>query len=216
MTDQSTRPDLVLVLHGLGNTSLIMAPLSNFLKRANFDVLNVGYPSVRHSSSALQSMVAQALLLRIKQNNPKHVGIVGFSLGGLLGRLLIENLCSQVNFSRLVMLGPPNAGSSIARFLKNYLPTAKIWGPVFEELCAHDFHNPCQNVRTGIIAGGLGKKMGINPFFGEDNDGLVTVKETHLDGAHEHKVLLAIHGTMPLQPRVMKLTSRFLDRGSFA
>lgn len=209
------KDQLVLVLHGLGNSRNIMAALSWFLQRQGFSVLNLSYPSCKYSISQLTAIVLTQLDDHLRQHHYSSINIVGFSLGSQIARLLVEEHCGRLHFSRVVMLGPPNQGAAIARYLSKVLPTSKIWGPVFEELCGTDLPNPSSKVEIGIIAGVFGARFGINPFLGEDNDGLVTLSETFLKGAKEHKTVFAPHGSMPLQPNVMKMTANFLKTGSF-
>lgn len=211
-----TKKTLVLVLHGLGNSKSIMSMVSWYLRRKQFVVLNLGYPSLRFSCNELTHQIAEELLKEWRKGLYSSVSIVGFSLGSKIARNLVNYYSNEIIFSRIVMIGPPNQGADIGRYLRTILPTTKIWGPIFDEICNDSHPNPCDKVEIGIIAGGLGIGLGINPFLKGDNDGLVRVEETNLSGAKEHKLVFAIHGTMPLQPRILRLTSNFLEKGRFA
>lgn len=211
-----SKSELIITLHGLGNSKWRMSAISWYLRRRGFSVLNLGYPSCSYNSEQLAANIFKNLKLEYEKGKYSKVSIVGFSLGSQLARIIIERNFEIINFSRLIMLAPPNQNSSIARFLSKFLPSEKIWGPVFHDLCQEKFPNPCSKVEIGIIAGATGCRLGVNPFLGVDNDGLVTVEETRLEGAKEHKVIFATHATMPFQPRVIHMVTAFIETGAFS
>jgi hypothetical protein len=71
---------------------------------------------------------------------------------------------------------------------------------------------PCE---FGIIAGGRCAARGHNPLLAGDNDLVVTVEETRLGGARDFAVVPVLHTFLMNDPKVRKLTLRFLKHGEF-
>jgi hypothetical protein len=69
-------------------------------------------------------------------------------------------------------------------------------------------------IEVGIIAGGTGKR-GIDPFFGEDNDGIVSVASTRLPGARDFLVVPYLHAILPDSKIIQQSTASFLKHGYF-
>jgi hypothetical protein len=69
----------------------------------------------------------------------------------------------------------------------------------------------------GVIAGtrvfGLGRALGALPG---DNDGVVCVEETTIDGMSERLLVRAAHSWLPFSRPVAGLVQRFLQSGRFA
>ena len=118
------------------------------------------------------------------------------------------------------MLGPPNQGSGMARFLKSSMAFKTIagvsgvqmsrgWGKLEPTLATPGFE-------FGIIAGGQDDKQDFSNFVlkGKD-DFTVSVDETKLAGAHDFLVRPLFHTTMMHQPMVFKATLNFLQNGYF-
>jgi hypothetical protein len=67
----------------------------------------------------------------------------------------------------------------------------------------------------GIIAGGRGNDKGYNPFVPGDNDAVVSVESTRLDGASDFRVLPLMHTFMMNDATLQEYTLRFLQKGHF-
>jgi hypothetical protein len=58
--------------------------------------------------------------------------------------------------------------------------------------------------------------VGFTPILPGDNDGLVLLKETYLEGAAEHKRVFIHHTIMPFSSRMAQLAAHFIEHGSFS
>jgi hypothetical protein len=67
----------------------------------------------------------------------------------------------------------------------------------------------------GIIAGGYGNPIGLNPFVPGDDDGRISIDETRLEGATDFLTVTAVHEFIVFDPRVFDHTHRFLASGYF-
>ena len=175
----------VVLLHGIGRSAWCMVWLKWWLGWFGFDVLNISYPSKKLDLNGC----ADFLHSKIKNYSMQSISIVAHSMGGIVVRKYIEKY-GEEKFRRIVMLGTPNQGSYIAYKLRKIL--YYIYGPAALEL--GDFEKiqalPTPRCEFAIIAGHTGFPFGFNPFLPGDNDFLVSIDETELQGA---KQILKVH-----------------------
>lgn len=103
---------LVVLVHGVESDPASLGDLAAFLSAAprSFQVATFGYPD----DDAIESSAAE-LARRVRALGQQPVAIVGHSMGGLLGRELVENpLLDPGTVRALVLLGTPNQGSRLA------------------------------------------------------------------------------------------------------
>jgi pimeloyl-ACP methyl ester carboxylesterase len=213
------RGETVILLHGLGEGRDSMQPLAEQLRRSlDATVLTFGYASVRADidahGRALAAVVAGLPTTR-------RISFVGHSLGNLVVRrwLAIAPAADRGRVHRLVMLGPPNQGSDLAR------RASRIWGVAESaEGAARDLVVEWQRVAPGlavpdcpfgIIAGGKGDDAGFSSLLDGDDDAVVRVAETHLPGADDFLLLPVHHAAMMRDAAVQRATREFLAHGRF-
>lgn len=192
-----------------------MWPLANALRREGFTTYNWGYPSRRHSIIELSEQIRK----RVACLPPaQKLHFVGHSMGGLIARRVLASF-PPPNVGRLVMIGSPNAGATIAEMLGDWRLFQKIFGPAGQDL-RRGPRGICPTLGTpqcefGIITGGTGKRWGMNPLLPGDNDGLVTVEEAWLEGASDFLVLPYLHALLQFFPRTMRNVVHFVRQGHF-
>lgn len=195
-----------------------MRPIEKALKQQNYTVLNIGYPSRSTTIAKLAQGVRQQL-----QDFPHFeqftVHFVTHSMGGLVVRALLAEQPLE-NAKRIVMLGPPNQGSEVADYFKNFRLFNAFYGPALHEMTTHQAKAlPLQEVpsryQVGIIAG----NFTIDPIcyfiLPSKNDGKVTIESTKLTGMTDHIVLPASHSFMMYNHQVIKQIGHFLAEGFF-
>jgi len=201
--------DIVLV-HGLWNRGWSMAAMARRLRTRGHNVVVFSYPT---RSDCLDGH-ANALHTLLSENTAEELHLVGHSMGGLV----ILNLLSRFDDlppGRVVLMGTPVKGSSIAKRLQK-LPGLKLmFGKARENLMQGFQHTPL-NHETGIIRGtralGLGR---IASQRSEPNDGSVTVSETELDGLKDSVELEVAHSEMLISIQVVEQVEQFLLHGRF-
>jgi len=67
----------------------------------------------------------------------------------------------------------------------------------------------------GIVAGGTGTEEGLSPLLDGDDDAVVRVAETRLDGADDFLLVPVHHAAMMRDAAVQKATESFLETGRF-
>ena len=206
----------VILLHGMAQTSLSMAPLAHDLRRAGYRVRNVGYPTRPHDVAGLAEHYLQPVVEGVGTEQPVH--LVTHSLGGILVRwYLQENELPEG--SRIVMLAPPNHGSEVADFVRHWPIYRWVMGEVGQQLgtgpdsIVHRLRPISAEV--GVIAG----NHSLQPWFswllpGED-DGTVSVSSTRLDEMRDFLVVGASHTLVMFNREVLRQVKHFLQQGCF-
>ncbi|MDX1400439.1 MAG: alpha/beta fold hydrolase [Kiloniellales bacterium] len=203
--------DLVILIHGWGRTSHMFDDLKEALHREGFDVLALSYPSTR-ASIATHAEVLRELIGDLE--GTKRVSFITHSLGGIvLRRLLVENpiFANGVELERAVMIAPPNQGSVMAETLGEHQAFHWIGGPVAKELTPESLEDlPPPNIPFMIIAGHSGTAEGWNPVIEGDDDGIVGLEETYLEGADAYLRIEAVHTFIAADPEAIKAAIAFL------
>ena len=207
-----------ILLHGLGHHPGGMDRLTSVLGEAGWAVANVGYPSLRRpveAHAAAASRIARAMV----EDGAASISMVGHSLGGLVARSAMARAAADGwTPGRLVLLGSPARGAAIADVLKSLTAYQMITGSCGQAVTAAGAASvpvpDCQGIL--IVAGGNGGR-GFNPLLRGDNDGVVSVHETHLpDGTECDFVLVpSLHPSLAAHTLAVTATLVFLETGVF-
>lgn len=209
--------DCVVLLHGLARVSNAMHELEVKLGRSGYAVANINYPSRKHPVPVLARMALNDGLEACRDSSDGRIHFVVHSMGGILLRYyLAENDIPELG--RSVMLGTPNQSAELVDRLRSW-PGFSLLGPgakslgtdasgIVRELGPVDFE-------LGIIAG----DTNINPLASllleSENDSIVTVESTRVEGMQEHLVLPVIHTTMMRNNDLIDHVIHFLKTGNF-
>ena len=219
------RGRVVVTLHGLGRTGRHMEGLGQYLRDTEgYQWINFSYASTRQPVEAHAAALSEVL-----QGLPDatSIDIVAHSLGNIVVRRYLGEANRphpkwQIDgrLRRMVMLGPPNQGARLARVIAD-LVRDNDWarwlaGPSAWEL-ARQWDDLAQELATppfpfAVVAGGTGTAVGLNPLVPGDDDGVVAVSETRLDGMAEFYVVPCRHGVIVDDPRVRRFVAEFLKR----
>ena len=210
--------DYVVLLHGMGRTSLSMKRLEYFLGRHGYRVINASYDSRRFSIEQLSELYLSPLLEQRITDRKVKVHFVGHSLGGIIVRQYLSNH-SLENLGRVVMLGPPNHGSEIIDRLRDN-PVTRVWlGASARELGtrADDLPNRLGPIpaECGVIAGDRSFNPLLSAMLPGPDDGKVTVASARLEGMRDFLVLHSTHTWLMWRMKALRETLRFLQAGRF-
>jgi hypothetical protein len=119
----------------------------------------------------------------------------------------------------MVMLGPPNQGSELARMVAKIGVLAALSNGAARELVL-DWQRISKDLAVppcpfGIVAGGKGDDRGYSSFLAGDDDAVVRVEETLLPGADDFLLLPVHHAAMMKNQGVQQATAAFLKTGRF-
>lgn len=207
---------VVITLHGLSRTRSSMTGLAEYVEReSEMKVINMSYASgrggVEDHAEALRSII-------LNLPEVEEFCFVGHSLGNIVIRYYLGRYGGDARFRRMVMLGPPNQGSAMARLLQNNLVFRSVTG-----LSGQQLSRRFEEIRGtlavppfefAIIAGSTGENGGLsNPLLDDENDMTVTVSETRLPGAADFMAGDFWHSSIMKQSAVHEATLNFLENG---
>ncbi len=215
---------VVVTLHGLGDARGSMDTMCEYLRgQGSFDTVNFSYASTR----AEVGKHAAALARVIESFDPevREIDFVAHSLGCIVVRHYLADATDASTgrrpdrrIRRIVMLGPPNHGSAMARSLAKWPLIDSVWGPSghqlgtgWKELEPRLATPTCE---FAIIAGHVEENR-VNPLLQGEHDLLVTEEETRLSGARDFVVIPALHSVLPDNELSLEYTWRFLEKGRF-
>ncbi len=218
----SSSPTLetVVLLHGIAMPAWVLHRLARRLAAAGYRVVNQPYPSRALTLEQLAHEHLPAALRAAGAAAAPRLHFVGHSMGAVIVRLHLRDH-RPANLGRVVLLGPPNAGSAVADRLGRSALCRWLVGPNLSRLgaAAADAiapHLPAPDYETGVIAGAAS----INPVFSRwlarPNDGAVSVAAARLAGARDFLVVPHSHTMMLWRAPVAAQVVAFLRTGRFA
>lgn len=208
--------ECVVMLHGIMRTSRCMNILKKQFEQRNYAVFNVDYPSTKHTIPELADKVYDDIKKPIASYQKVH--FIGFSMGGLLIHALLKRYDIK-KLGRVVMLGTPNGGSEVADILKPWMMFRYVYGPAGQQLITDqtelDFIERPVPFELGVIAGSLDMLSGGWWLISQDNDGLVSVESTIIQGMKDHLTLPLGHYFLPINKEAAEQTVHFIENGVF-
>jgi len=117
------------------------------------------------------------------------------------------------------MLAPPNQGTEVVDYVKDFFAYKWIHGPSGQELGTNPESVPNRlkpiDIEVGIIAG----DQSLNPIFSAlipgPDDGRVSVERAKLEGMTDFLVISDTHTSVLKNPAVLKQIAYFLENGKF-
>ncbi|NVB41480.1 hypothetical protein G6O69_26820 [Pseudenhygromyxa sp. WMMC2535] len=210
-------PTPVLLLHGALRSSLGMKPTARFLNQRGFEARALGYPTRRDDLDGHAARLEATLHTWLAGRELEILGLLTHSMGGLVARALLarEGVRRLAARQRLVMLAPPNRGSTLAVQNRDFVPFQWLYGRAAGELQparAEALDPPPPSCETLILIGGTGDGRGYNPRISGDDDGVVASAETGLPGL-EPEFVGGLHSTLQWRPAVLERAASFLAAG---
>ncbi len=188
--------ECIVVLHGYGKSSSSMQTIASSLEKNGYNVINVNYPSRKYNIQTIAEKYVKPQIVGCINARIK-VHFVGYSMGGIISRFIIENNKIR-NLGNVVLIAAPNKGSSISSIIKKNAFLARLFGPAVtdlavDSLCVKSLHKH-PNYPIGIITANSSHNPITSLFFlsGHD-DGIVTAKSTIIDNAVDTTVINATH-----------------------
>lgn len=222
MTEDADRKIAVL-LHGIGHSRYNLMGLEKSLRKENYAVLNLSYPSRRYNISAISDWLSHRLAAENVWRRFAAVHFVGHSMGGLVIQDYLEtirNTDMTTLLGRVVMLGTPHGGSEVADFLHKTWMYKFAFGPAGQELTTKVRRQEKERIRPyyelGLIAGTRSwlYPLGRMVLKGK-HDGCVSVESVQRGGASDYIELPVLHGLMGWDSRTISHTISFLGKGAF-
>lgn len=205
----------VVLLHGLWRGWRAMRPMARALGQEGFSTLIVPYPSARKPVGELVAQV-RAEVEKISGNQPVH--FITHSLGGIIVR---ELLAGDVPWEsgKVVMLAPPNQGSEIVDWSRDYPVLRKVLGPAGQALGSDGVPGALPALPVDLAAAVIMGRRSSIPFFrkllGQENDGIVSADKGLIEGLRGFSVIDADHTFIQMHPEAIRLCLHFLKTGAW-
>ncbi|MDG2384705.1 MAG: hypothetical protein P8N76_23760 [Pirellulaceae bacterium] len=192
----------IFLLHGLAAPRLVMSRLTTYLNHRGYLARNWGYASLRSSIQLHATALRRDLIELDRDPRVESIHLVTHSMGSIIARCaLLDGTPDKL--SRIVMLGPPNHGSHVARALSR--PLGWFCPPLRELSDVSDSFVNRLNEPTGLEIG----------VIAAAEDLVVPRDSTHLQCQREHIVLPGHHGVLPWRRDTAECVHRFLETGTF-
>ena len=195
--------DLVMLVHGLGGNRLWMRPIEKRVKSAGFRTWNWGYNSLVGGVTTHGDALFNTLSELEERSDCDRIHLVTHSMGSILARFALTRRKFH-KLERIVMLGPPHAGSRVARNL------SYLFGPLLHPL--YELSDEATSL-VNSLPEPEGLAIGI---IAASRDRVVSVKSTRLSTLTDHLVVNSGHNSMLLRADVADHVVRFLSRGTFS
>lgn len=208
--------DLVVLIHGLGDSPTSMFRLQKKMKDANYSVLNFEYKSTKWTMDSIVYELDKSI--QSYENKYDSIYFVVHSMGTFVVRSYLAKH-QNMKFQNIVMIAPPNKGSILAEKLNELKLFEWGFGESGQKLGKEndDFwrNYPRPKIPFGIIAGGIDTKKGLNPMVPGDDDGVVGVNETVLRGYSDIIKIHGLHSSLPWQEKVIAQALYFMKNEEF-
>lgn len=206
--------DVVVLLHGLGRTSLSLLVPSFLLRRAGYAPVGIHYPSRSGSLEELAGHVREHLPAR----GEGDVHFLTHSMGGLVVRALLREARPD-NLGRVVMLAPPNQGSQLVGRLRDLELFRSVMGPAAQQLGGGpegiaELLGPV-DFDLGVITGDRTRANPLARLIRGPSDGKVAVDEARVEGMSDFLVVHRGHTFIMNDPEVIRQAVQFFATGSF-
>jgi hypothetical protein len=212
-TAADARP-LVILLHGMGRTRVSFARMKRELEAAGLRTARLTYPSTRRSIEQHADWLESVLGALAADEQASSVHFVTHSLGGIVVRVTLARggrWRDSLEVERIVMLGPPNQGSAFADRLAGWRLFRWLYGETGVALIPDQVRRyPAPDRPFLVIAGARGDGHGWNPWLPGEDDGVVRLEETYLEGAAGHVIVRCLHAFLAADREVIAHTLDFL------
>lgn len=212
--------DCVILLHGLARSSLSLSKMEEALLDEGYLTANVDYPSRDHEIAELAAIaVGEGLASCRSHEDVEKIHFVTHSLGGILLRQYLSTAAIE-ELGRVVMLGPPNQGSSAVDELDGIPGFDWLNGPAGRQLGKGDGSIPLSlgpvNFELGVIAGNRSIDPITSAVLDDPDDGRVSIEDTKVEGMKDFVVVEHSHAFMMRMQKPIELTKTFLQTGRFS
>jgi pimeloyl-ACP methyl ester carboxylesterase len=201
----------VILVHGLWFRAWAMEHLARELKKAGFTVRKFNYAT---TTQGLDSQSA-SLFSFAQQADGGLPHFVAHSMGGLITlNMLVQR--PDISSGRIVLMGSPLKGSTVAKKVSEWPGGAALLGEA-EETLARGVPEWPGNREVGMIAGT--KKLGLGVLAGGGSahgDGTVLAEESRHEDLRDHIEIPASHTSMLFSAVATRQVVEFLQKGHFS
>ena len=212
--------ETVVFIHGFMRTQRSMSKIAKTFEKEGFTTYRFWYKGKEGYIEDHAQKLVQELNVLVARYPENKIHFVTHSLGGLILRKAINdpNCPPHALMGRIVMLAPPNQGSSLARKLYQYGWFRQLVGNKAGKQLAVITKKDILKLgafpkKTPILV--IAGMKGLNPLLEGTSDGKVTVKETYLPEKHVHRVIEEGHAFIMTNSQAIELSKNFIMEKNF-
>ncbi|MBA3582752.1 MAG: alpha/beta hydrolase [Gammaproteobacteria bacterium] len=216
----NVKQNLVL-LHGLGRTALAMSKIESAAQQAGYNVINIGYPSRRHTVHDLAHHYIYPKIhaaVASTSDSSEKINFITHSMGGILLRQMRHDKLIK-NCGRVVMLAPPNQGSEVVDTIGKWWLFGLLYGQAGRSLGTAPDSVPntlgAADFELGIITGNHSVNKLLSLCFKTENDGKVSVDRAKLSGMKDFLVLPVSHPFIMRDDKAIAQALHFIQHSYF-
>jgi triacylglycerol lipase len=208
----------VIILHGIARTKWSMSKLDKYLAERGYKTVNLDYPSTSEPIEQIAEKYVSRAVAQCKDAQADTIHFVTHSMGGIVVRQYLQSN-SLPKRSRLVMLSPPNQGSEVVDYLREFFLYKWVTGPAGQQLGTDTESLPKRlkpvDIEVGVITG----DKSFNPWFSSlvsgPDDGTVSVEGARLKEMTDFIVVDNTHTFIMRDSFVLQQVFHFLRYGKF-
>jgi hypothetical protein len=195
-----------------------MEKLEECLLENGYGVLNLDYPSRSKSIQEIAHEIIPIAIASCREKGAKKIHFVTHSMGGIVVRYFLRH-SKMPDLGRVVMMSPPNGGSTVVDEFKDNFIFKWINGPAGRQLGTDNESIPKKlgpvNFELGIITGDRSVNPLLSLIIPGNDDGKVSVESTKVEGMKDFIVIHATHPFIMKNEQAIEKTLSFLKFGSF-
>ena len=133
----------IILIHGLWNTSSIFSSITSELEKKGIEYFaptlnhSYGMTSINELSNLLNELILE------KYGFDTEIDILGFSMGGIIGRYWINRFYGYKRTRKFITIGSPHKGTIASQLVPKYpfrgISEMKINSPLLKELSNYDY-----------------------------------------------------------------------------
>lgn len=165
----------ILLVHGFAQSSKDMEYIASYLKKAGFRVDNLNLPLTFSDISESERIIKEKVLEISKDrfSRGSEIVLIGFGLGGVLVRKVIEDQKLSKFFIKMILIASPTKQPNVFR---NIQPLIKVLSKIFKPLKIMlseeiDKIGLPEDVDIGIIRGTEPDNKLFSKYLKDFNDG---------------------------------------------
>jgi hypothetical protein len=210
--------EFIILVHGLARSSNSMGKLEECLLENGYGVLNLDYPSRSKSIQEIADKIVPGAIEFCRKKGARKIHFVTHSMGGIVVRYFLK-YNKIPDLGRVVMMSPPNGGSTVVDELKDNFIFKWINGPAGRQLGTDHESIPKKlgavDFELGIITGDRSVNPLLSIIIPGDDDGKVSVESAKVEGMKDFTVIHATHPFIMRNKQAIEKTLLFLKSGSF-
>ncbi len=207
---------LIFLIHGINSSPKDFKKMETAFKSYDYKVINFGYHSKVYTVNQIADNFLKRKIASVSQNDT--INFITHSLGAIVLRAYLRDNKPK-NIGKIVMIAPPNQGSEVANFFKDFFLYKIFYHKSGASLSYNGIKKlalpNCDNYFCGIIAGTHTQLPFFSIFIKGEDDGKISVERTKLKGMKDFITLPYPHDTILKKQETIIQCKEFIKNGKF-